>query len=119
MNGSRFAGADGGTGAAGPRTAVVVGREGGQVIISLRGDLDRIPPGHIIGAVVGAAKGVRCVTVDLAGVFAMTCTGLRTLLMAAEALEELGTTIELVGAQGDVRRIVEAAGLVDLLGPAA
>ena len=62
---------------------------------------------------------MRCVTVDLAGVAAMTCIGLRTLLKAAEALEELGTTIELVGAAGDVRRIVEVAGVVDLLGPAA
>jgi anti-anti-sigma factor len=119
MNGSRFAGAEGGADAPMPRTAVVVARDGGQVSISLRGDLDRIPADHIIGAIVGAGKGARCVPVDLAGVAAMTRIGLRTLVRAAEALEELGTTIELVHATGDVRRIVEVAGLVDLLGPAA
>jgi anti-anti-sigma factor len=123
MHGSPFAGAnadgDAGAGAPGPRTAVVVSRDGGLLTISLRGDLDRIPAEHIIGAYIGAGRGAHRITVDLAGATVMTCTGLRTLLKVADALAERGTTIAFVGAAGDVRRIVDVAGLADLLGPAA
>lgn len=96
---------------------------GGRSVFHLRGDLDYATTGTLRTPGVQAltTEGCRAITLDLADVTFVDSSGLGVLVELSNAARGNGVHMELVNAPTSVRRVIEIAGLANILGltPAA
>ena len=90
--------------------------EGGIRCLVLEGRFDLAGSAAIDLAFSGhAASEKALVLVDLAGVDFLASLGIRTLLVAARAQRHRGGKLVLCGAQASVRKVLELAGMTEVL----
>lgn len=85
----------------------------GAHVVSLFGQLDLANAERVRDALVGVEADT--VVVDLSGLRFLDSSGISALLVARKALAKSGCVLELRGAQGVVRRVLEVTGLAHLL----
>lgn len=89
----------------------VVGR---SHTVRTAGELD-LASADELEAVIGRLGDADAITLDLSGLTFMDCCGLRSVLRASEACEKPECSFTLVPAHGQVRRLFELTGLLDML----
>jgi len=100
--------------------SMVCDRVGPRVVMVLTGDLDLVGGDAVEAAVAGlVADGVEQVWVRAEGVGFMDSSGLGGLLAARAKVVEAGGVFRFGSATDAVARVIELAGVGDLLGPTA
>jgi anti-sigma B factor antagonist len=101
--------------------AVSVQHEDGPIAIAARGELDIASADELTGTVERACSqspGVPMV-LDLSGLAFCDSTGLRALLSASRVASDGGRDFRITGTNGQVREVIELAGVADALPLAA
>lgn len=86
---------------------------GDECVVRLYGELDLVSADDVREALVGCPA--RDVVADLTNLEFIDSIGLSALLLARRTLEGDGRRLELRGAAGATRRVIEAVGLEDVL----
>ena len=88
----------------------------GTIVVAVRGELDIASAPRFKLTLETAESGdVRLVIVDLAELQFIDSTGLRVLLDAKRRASAAGGDLRIVNARGEVRRLLEIAGVLELL----
>jgi anti-sigma B factor antagonist len=96
--------------------SITTRRDGGQVVVSLVGELDLHTADALTAAVSGLLEQeVTRVEVDAGGLSFADSAGLRAVLIARAAAEDAGATFGVTDASGTVERLIEITGLAELL----
>lgn len=100
--------------------AVEVRSEGPQAALVLRGELDMAGVALVTARVAAALArpDVTAVDLDLAAVTFLDSAGLNCLMKAQAEAAEAGIRLQVVAASHGVRRVVELAGVTDLVSDA-
>ena len=86
-----------------------------ETVLRVVGDLDLATEAMLRAPLVEAAESGRRVVVDASGLGFVDSTGLRTLLIGRKHCEAAGSSLVLQDPSPGLRRLVEVAGLSDLL----
>jgi len=114
---SGAAGATSGKSNDGGVVAAEVRSEGSRAVVALRGELDMSGVPLVAAEVTGALArpGVTAVDLDLAAVTFLDSAGLNCLLKAQAEAAAAGIPLHVAAASPGVRRVVELAGVSDLV----
>jgi anti-anti-sigma factor len=99
--------------------AVSSRRDGRRVVVQLVGELDLHGSDRLTDEVTYALRDpIEVLDLDARGLRFVDSAGLRALLMARGEAERKGVTFQLSEVTAPVNRVIDLAGLGDLLGPA-
>ncbi len=95
---------------------ITVEHQEGISVLTVTGSIDAATSGELAAALDGqtAAGHIRLV-VDLSAVDYVSSAGLRALLIALKAARQAGGDLHIAGAQQDVKRVLELAGITGLI----
>jgi anti-sigma B factor antagonist len=85
-----------------------------RVLLLLDGEVDISARGRLQAAFADAQKSATEVVVDVSGVTFMDSTGINALVRARKSAPD-GARLQVVGASGQVRRVLETTGVADLV----
>jgi anti-anti-sigma factor len=110
---------NGGNGGVAPTVSIVSDRDGANGVVVLSGEID-LDGGDAVEAAVAAlvADGVSDVSVKAGGVSFIDSSGLGGLLAARAAVLDAGGEFHFGPVPDNVARVIDLAGVSDLLGPA-
>jgi len=94
-------------------------RSRGNTVVALEGELDFESAGPVAAALIAVADEGCDVTVDMAGVEFIDCSGLSALLRAHRSFESLGRSLTVRAPSRPVRRMLDVFQLENLISPAA
>jgi anti-anti-sigma factor len=93
-------------------------RDGGRAVVALVGELDLHGSDRLTAEVAGAlGDQVEVLDLDARGLRFVDSAGLRALLLARGEAERKGVSFQLSEVTAPVRRVIDLAGLTDLLTP--
>ena len=102
---------DGGDVTTGPKYRIEIGTFGDHRLVTAKGEIDMASAPELQAAL--SEEPSKTVLADLADVGFMDSTGLRSLLLARDAIDEAGGQLRLVYGEGPVQRIIDLTGLSD------
>lgn len=95
----------------GPKFQIEVGTFSEHRLITVKGEIDMASAPELQEAITDDPSST--VLVDLSEVGFMDSTGLRSLLLSRDQLDDAGGTLRLIYGEGPVQRIIDLTGLAD------